>query len=87
MLQTDQRFPGLDNNQEALKQNADSSYDIYFSPKPPEGMENNWIQTVPGKGWSTSSASTDRWSRSTTSLGNQGILNWSSKSACDQRGP
>ena len=26
-------------------------YDIYFAPKPPEGYENNWIETVPGKGW------------------------------------
>jgi hypothetical protein len=53
MLQTDQRFPGLDNNKEGLKQNSDGSYDIYFSPKSPEGWENNWIQTVPGKGWNT----------------------------------
>lgn len=53
MLQTDQRFPGLDNLGESLKQNADGSYDIYFSPKPPAGWENNWIQTVPGKGWNT----------------------------------
>jgi len=51
MLQTDQRFPGLDNNKEGLKQNADGSYDIYFSPEPPQGWESNWIQTVPGKGW------------------------------------
>jgi len=51
MLQTDQRFPGLDNNKESLKQNADGSYDIYFSPEPPQGWENNWIQTVPKKGW------------------------------------
>ena len=53
MLQTDQRLPGLDNNKEGLKANEDGSYDIYFSPKPPKGMENNWIQTVPGKGWNT----------------------------------
>lgn len=51
MLQTDQRFPGLDSYKKGLKQNQDGSYDIYFSPKPPNGMENNWIQTVPGKGW------------------------------------
>jgi hypothetical protein len=51
MLQTDQRFPGLDNNKEGLKQNPDGSYDIYFAPEPPSGWENNWIQTVPGKGW------------------------------------
>ncbi|MGB7204185.1 MAG: DUF1214 domain-containing protein, partial [Anderseniella sp.] len=23
----------------------------YFGPKAPEGQENNWIQSVPGKGW------------------------------------
>ncbi len=53
MLQTDQRFPGLDNNREGLAQNADGSYDIYFGPTPPAGKKNNWIQTVPGKGWNT----------------------------------
>ena len=53
MLQTDQRFPGIDNKKEGLKQNEDGSYDIYFSPKPPSGWENNWVQTVPGKGWNT----------------------------------
>jgi len=52
MLQTDQRFPGVDNLGD-VKANADGSYDIYFGPQPPDGMENNWIQTVPGKGWNT----------------------------------
>lgn len=51
MLQTDQQFPGLDSNKQGLQQNADGSYDIYFSPKAPTGKEDNWIQTVPGKGW------------------------------------
>ena len=51
MLQTDQQFPGLDNNKKDLQQNADGTYDIYFAPKAPEGQESNWIQTVPGKGW------------------------------------
>jgi len=51
MLQTDQRFPGLDDSKQGLKQNSDGSYDIYFGPKPPTGQENNWIQTVPDKGW------------------------------------
>jgi len=53
MLQTDQRFPGIDNNKKGLKKNSDGSFDIYFSPKAPKGMESNWIQTVPGKGWNT----------------------------------
>lgn len=30
-----------------------SPYDIFFSPKPPEGFENNSIRSVPGKGWHT----------------------------------
>lgn len=53
MLQTDQRFPGIDNNKEGLIQNEDGSWDIYIGPEPQEGLENNWIQTVPGKGWNT----------------------------------
>jgi len=53
MLQTDQRFPGLDNNAEGFEANADGSYDVYFGPTAPAGKEGNWIQTVPGKGWNT----------------------------------
>ncbi|MGB5509834.1 DUF1254 domain-containing protein [Robiginitalea sp.] len=53
MLQTDQQFPGVDNNKEGLIQNEDGSWDIYIGPKAPEGFESNWIQTVPGKGWNT----------------------------------
>ena len=51
MLQTGQQFPGIDNNKPGLKQNADGSHDIYFGPKAPAGFEDNWIQTVPEKGW------------------------------------
>jgi hypothetical protein len=53
MLQTDNQFPGIDNNKPGMIQNADGSWDIYFGPKAPEGQENNWIQTIPGKGWNT----------------------------------
>jgi hypothetical protein len=51
MLQTDQQFPGVSSVDKALQQNADGSYDVYFSPEAPPGKESNWIQTVPGKGW------------------------------------
>jgi hypothetical protein len=51
MLQTDQQFPGIDNNKKGLVQNADGSYDIYFGPKAPAGKQGNWLQTVPEKGW------------------------------------
>ena len=53
MLQTDQQFPGIDNNKKDLIQNEDGSWDIYIGPDAPKGFENNWIQTVPGKGWNT----------------------------------
>jgi len=51
MLQTSQSFPSVGSQTEGFKQNADGSYDVYFGPKPPEGYENNWLETVPGKGW------------------------------------
>jgi hypothetical protein len=51
MLQTDQQFPGVSSVDKELQQNADGSYDVYFSPEAPAGKEGNWIQTVPGKGW------------------------------------
>ncbi len=51
MLQTDQRFPGVDINKEGLIVNDDGSVDVYFGPIAPEGQENNWIQTIPGRGW------------------------------------
>jgi len=51
MLQTDQQFPSVSSQKEGVKVNADGSVDIYFGPKAPAGFENNWVQTIPGKGW------------------------------------
>lgn len=31
--------------------NEDGSVDVYFGPQAPDGKQNNWIQTIPGKGW------------------------------------
>lgn len=50
-LQTDKQLPTLGSQTEGLQKNADGSYDIYFAPKPPEGKEGNWLQTIPGKSW------------------------------------
>lgn len=50
-MQTDQQFPTVGSQDEGFVQNADGSYDVYFSPEPPKGMENNWLQTIPGKSW------------------------------------
>jgi hypothetical protein len=51
MLQTDERFPGLDSNSAGLRQNNDGSYDVYVGPQAPQGWEKNWIQADPDKGW------------------------------------
>ncbi len=52
MLQTDARFPSLGSQAKGLVANADTSVDVWFGPAAPAGHESNWIQTVPGKGWS-----------------------------------
>ena len=76
MLQTDQRFPGLDNNKEGLEKNDDGSFDIYFSPRPPAGRRTIGSRPCLAKAGTPFSASTDHWSPSTTRVGNRAILNW-----------
>jgi hypothetical protein len=51
MLQTDQQAPSVSSQNKGVKVNADGSVDVFFGPEAPEGMENNWVQTIPGKGW------------------------------------
>jgi hypothetical protein len=53
MLQTDQKYPMVSSQNIDLIVNPDRSVDVYVGPKAPEGKENNWIQTIPGKGWFT----------------------------------
>ncbi|MDQ7827161.1 MAG: DUF1254 domain-containing protein [Candidatus Eremiobacteraeota bacterium] len=53
MIQTDQMFPSVSSQNKGLLVNKDGSVDVYFGPKPPQGKENNWVQTIPGKGWNT----------------------------------
>jgi hypothetical protein len=50
-LQTGQPFPSRNNKKDDFTEDADGSVTLYFGPEAPEGRENNWIQTVPGKGW------------------------------------
>jgi len=50
-LQTSQTYPSVGSQTEGIKQNEDGSYDIYFSPEAPLGMENNWLQSIPEKSW------------------------------------
>jgi len=51
MIETPQHRAELNPNIGKLKANADGSIDLYFGPKAPDGMESNWIQTLPGKNW------------------------------------
>jgi hypothetical protein len=51
MVQTDQKAPSVSSQDKGLKTNADGSVDVYFGPKAPAGFENNWVQTISGKGW------------------------------------
>ena len=44
--------PHVDTGDFVVVVNADKSVDVYFGPKAPAGKENNWVQTMPGKGWS-----------------------------------
>ena len=57
MLDTPQRYPRAGSQSypsPAAEPNADGSTTVYFSPAQPSGVKRgNWIQTVPGKGWST----------------------------------
>jgi hypothetical protein len=51
IIKNGQAWPSLHRNSRKLKNNLDDSIDIWFGPKAPEGMENNWLQTIPGKEW------------------------------------
>jgi hypothetical protein len=51
MIQTDQKQPSVSSQNKGLQTNPDGSVDVYFGPKAPAGKGNNWIQTIPEKGW------------------------------------
>jgi hypothetical protein len=51
MLQTDQKWPAVSSQNKGIEVNVDGSVDVYFGPLAPVGKENNWVQTIPGKGW------------------------------------
>jgi len=62
MQQTDYKYPAIGAGKGfpadgspngAVQQNSDGTTDIYFGPKAPRGLESNWIQTAPGRGWFT----------------------------------
>ena len=44
------QVPGRDSNAK-LKTNPDGSVDLYFGPAAPEGLESNWVKTIPENGF------------------------------------
>jgi hypothetical protein len=53
LLETDQRSAGLDSNGPDVKPDPDGSYTVWFAPTAPKGKEGNWVQTMPGRSWTT----------------------------------
>ena len=52
MLQTPRTSsPSLSSQGRGVRSNEDGSIELFFGPAAPEGKSDNWIQTVPGKGW------------------------------------
>jgi len=73
-----------------VKVNADGSVDVWFGPKAPEGMEHNWVQTIPGKGWFMILrlyGPLEPWFNQTWRPGNIELLgNWDGCDQCGKRG-
>lgn len=53
LLETDQRSAGLDSTSPDVKPDPDGSYTVWFAPTAPKGKEGNWVQTMPGRSWTT----------------------------------
>lgn len=49
-LDNGQRFPSISTFDKPIT-NADGSTDFYFGPTAPQSHEENWLRTVPGKGY------------------------------------
>ena len=53
MLQTDQQLPSIDSQNEGVVGQSGRIGGHLFRPTAPAGHEDNWVQTIPGKGWNT----------------------------------
>jgi hypothetical protein len=53
IIDTDQGRGAVRTMFENPQPNADGSFDVYFGPDAPGGKENQWVKTLPGKGWFT----------------------------------
>jgi hypothetical protein len=53
IISTDQGRGAVRTMFEKPAANVDGSCDFYFGPNTPTGKENQWVKTIPGKGWFT----------------------------------
>jgi len=51
LIQNRQRIADRSSRQPDLVKNADGSVDLYVGPTAPKGFHENWIPSVPGRGW------------------------------------
>ena len=51
IIHTDQPWPSVHSQARKLKVNYDGSVDVRFGPMPSASEGENWIKTIPGKGW------------------------------------
>jgi hypothetical protein len=51
MIKTDQSWPSVHSNCHNLELEEDGSVDAWFGPKPQPSKNQNWLKTIPGKGW------------------------------------
>lgn len=51
IIRNKSRRSDLSSRLESLEKNSDGSVDLYFGPEPPEGKENNWIQSNEGESY------------------------------------
>ncbi|MGH7468498.1 MAG: DUF1214 domain-containing protein [Longimicrobiales bacterium] len=51
LLMPDSARAEIHRNSENLRSNPDGSVDMFFGPVAPEGAENNWLETRPGRSW------------------------------------
>ena len=51
MVRTDQERAERGSRHEGIHMNADGSTPIFVGPEPHEGLEDNWIRSIPGRTW------------------------------------
>ena len=51
IIRTEQPWPSVFSSSKKIVYNQDGSVDTWFGPKALPGRENNWVMTIPCKGW------------------------------------